>query len=249
MITGNNGGPALRLSHPTIYEPQLARAHARTCGAAALCMVYRSLGLECRQEEIWTRLTASRLAARGARACSLAADALRQGLAAVLVQAQSPWQFLLACSQAGVGVILNHRLSEPSPWGHYTVLEAIDEQAAWVHDPQFGPHRRLEREELLRLWQGCPGRTEIAGRVAIVVGRIGEPTSCVVCQRVLPYAIECPNCKHINALQPAAAIGCGIPGCVGRRWHRIYCPHCDWAESTIGIGAPDIDQLDPISIA
>jgi hypothetical protein len=205
-------------------------------------MVYRSLGFECRQEDIWARLTGGALATRGARAYRLAADALRQGLAAVVVQAESPWRLLFECAQAGVGVILNHRLSEQSPWGHYTVLVAIDEQSAWVHDPQFGPHRHLEREELLRLWQGCPGRTEIAGRVAIVIGRIDEQISCELCQSILPNAVRCSNCNQLNVLQPAVAIGCVSRDCDGRRWCRIFCPQCDWAETAIGRRSSGVDQ-------
>src|SRR5688572_8638910 len=122
-----------------IYEPQLAGLGARTCGAAALSMVYRSLGLECRQDDVWARLRISSRSRGAARAHILAADALMQGLSALVVQVRSPWAFLTECSKAGVAVILNHRLSEHSPLGHYTVLDGIEAEMAWVHDPQFGP--------------------------------------------------------------------------------------------------------------
>jgi hypothetical protein len=213
----------------SIYEPQLAGLGARTCGAAALCMIYRALGLECSQAEVWARLGGAGRSSGGARAHRLAADALGQGLAALVVQVQTPWSFLLACSEAGVGVILNHRLSQYSPWGHYTVLDQIEEETVWVHDPQFGPHRPLAREELLRLWQGAPGRTEIAGNVAIVAGRAGPQSSCSVCQRLLPMSIRCYNCHQDNRLQPDVALGCIDPACMGRRWRQLFCLNCDWS--------------------
>ena len=228
---------------PSIYEPQLAGLGARTCGAAALCMVYRSLGIECRQDDVWARLRISSQSRGAARTHTLAADALRQGLVALVVQVRSPWAFLTECSKAGVGVILNHRLSEHSPLGHYTVLDRIETETAWVHDPQFGPHRPLARDELLRLWQGSPGRTEIAGNVALVVGRIGEPTACAVCQSPVPAAIRCCNCQQENILQPAVALGCGDPSCLGRHWWRVYCPNCDWAESNIASNVARIRSI------
>lgn len=206
------------------YEPQLARPGLRTCGAAALCMVYRSLGMECQQEEVWDRLAARRRLRGGVRTCALAADAIAQGLAAVVVQTRQPWPFLSASSGAGVRVILNHRLAEHSPWGHYTVLDRIDEEAAWLHDPQLGPSRRVTRDELLRLWEGRWGRTEIAGRVAVVVGRRQAPdTVWQRCQRGLLPSADCPNCQQSIVLEPYSAFW------PERHWERIYCPRCDWS--------------------
>jgi ABC-type bacteriocin/lantibiotic exporter with double-glycine peptidase domain len=211
------------------YEPQLAEPGTRACGAAALAMAYRSLGLACSQEQIWQRI-ASRSPRAGVRANSLAADAIAQGLAAIVLQTHQPWRFLEACAAADVRVILNHRLARYSPWGHFTLLEQIEEQSIWLHDPQYGPHRCLAKEELLHLWQGCPGRTEIAGQVAIVIDqRRLEKASCLACRSDVPASLRCAHCKQQVPLQPVAVLGCFAADCPHRLWRQIFCPHCDWA--------------------
>jgi hypothetical protein len=192
-------------------------------------MAYRWLGFECSQEQIWRRIS-GRSPRAGARARSLAADGLAQGLAALVVQTHQPWPFLQACVVAGVRVILNHRLTRQSPWGHFTLLEHIDDQAIWLHDPQFGPHRCLAKEELLDLWQGCPGRTEIAGQVAVVLDvPREEPAACAACRAMLPPGIRCSHCGQAVPLRPAAALGCLAAACPRRLCERVYCPDCDWA--------------------
>jgi hypothetical protein len=192
-------------------------------------MAYRSLGLDCSQEQVWRRIC-GRAPRGGARANALAADALEQDLAAVVVQTHDPWRFLQACALADARVILNHRIARHSPWGHFTLLDEIDERTAWVHDPQFGPRRRLAKEELLGLWQGYPGRTEIAGQVAIVIDRPDDQQSnCPTCQRALPSTLPCPNCRHAVLLRPVVALGCLDPQCARRSWRQVFCARCDWA--------------------
>lgn len=209
----------------SIYEPQMTIAGARTCGAAALCMVYRSLGRECSQEEVWARLSAGGRTRGGLRTHRLAADALSQGLAALVMQATAPWQLLQTCFAAGVEVILNQRLAIDSPWGHYTVLDRIDAETAWVHDPQFGPGRPIPKAELLQLWQGFHGRSEICGNVAIVISDPPDPVN-GGCKSTC-----CPHCQQTILLHPTAALDCGRGSC--RSWSRLHCPSCDWSISAI----------------
>ncbi|MEI4861631.1 hypothetical protein Q8G41_29010, partial [Klebsiella pneumoniae] len=69
------------------YERQVNTLSPRMCGAAALCMVYRSFGVVCSQEEVWPALVApSATGVPCARTYLLCADALRRGLAAVTLQ-------------------------------------------------------------------------------------------------------------------------------------------------------------------
>src|ERR1051326_5901838 len=91
----------------------------RMCGAAALSMVYRSLGLDVYQDEIWPHIIGKN--ARGdecARTHRLAADAIGRGFAALVMQAREPWD-ILASHESGVRMILNHRPTREAWTGHY----------------------------------------------------------------------------------------------------------------------------------
>src|SRR5438445_299852 len=94
------------------YEEQADR---RACGAASLCMVYRSFGLACSQPEVWARV-----ARPGPREIprsnthQLCADALGLGLAALTLRARDPWRVLELCVRNSVRAILNYR---PTPTG------------------------------------------------------------------------------------------------------------------------------------
>ena len=71
----------VRLDLP--YERQVLSTH--TCGAAALCMVYRSFGVACSQQEVWPAIAASYTAGSfRARTYLICAHALRRGFAAVV---------------------------------------------------------------------------------------------------------------------------------------------------------------------
>lgn len=36
---------------------------------------------------------------------------------------------------------------------HYVVLVGLDDEVAWIHDPNFGPSQEIARDELLRRWR------------------------------------------------------------------------------------------------
>ena len=205
-----------------IYERQMMLAGARTCGAAALSMVYRSLGHICNQAEIWTRLCKAGRTLGGIRTYLLAADALSQHLSAAVVQAEAPWELLEVCHAAGIEVILNHRVTIQSPWGHYSVLQAINPHTAWLHDPQFGPHRPLPRDELLSLWQRGAQRSEVSGNVAVLVAL--PPASAIESAASL-----CPNCAQTIPFDLLSRLrqDSGTSPII----RRVHCPGCDWAIS------------------
>jgi len=199
------------------------------CGAAALSMVYRSLGIGGTQQEVWERIArGDRHGTRAARTHLLAHDALEQGLAALVVQAADPWQTLTRCAAAGVRAILNHRLKADSPLGHYTVLLGVEGDEAILHDPQLGPRRRLDRAELLELWRPSARRSEIPGHTLVAFSRSGPASaSCPRCGTGIPPSIPCPGCRNPIPLRPAAVLGCIEPHCPERLWQRIFCPDCD----------------------
>ncbi len=82
---------------------------ARTCGAECLTMVYRSLGKEVKQEEIWPAISKpNRFGVVSSTTHLMCQDALNRGFAAVAFQARHPLQVLRICHNLGIHAILNH---------------------------------------------------------------------------------------------------------------------------------------------
>jgi hypothetical protein len=199
-----------------------------TCGAAALCMVYRALGVPADQEEVWARLNDGDAASRRAvRTHRLATDALRQGLAALVVEAAEPWPVLEACTRHDLPVIVNHRL----PGGrttHFSVLAGLDAGEVTLNDPLAGPLQRFSRPEFQGLWLHSPTPSQSAGCFLIALARPGTADhACALCGVAVPPERTCPECGGAIPLQPALALGCSKAGCPARTWRRIWCPHCD----------------------
>ncbi len=213
----------------------------RTCGAAALAMVYGSLGLSVAQEEIWRDV--ARPDARGSRDAKthlLAGDALRRGLAAVCIEASDPWAALRAIAATGVRIVLNLRLRAGSPLGHFSVLVGIGPEAAVLHDPAAGPNRQIARDALLELWRPSEGECEATGHVLVGVGRVerGE-AACAECSRPIPRTAACPLCGERNALRPAAALGCLHTKCPLRLWRHVFCTGCGRAAGEFRAGVAE----------
>lgn len=210
------------------YQRQINRD---ACGAAALAMVYESFGVKCSQEEIWPRTACSgpgRLART--KTWLLCADALRLGFSALTIKACDPWRMLRECAAQNIRVILNHRLSNATPAGHYSVLVAIDDNHVVLHDPQLGPQRRLSHGELLDLWCRRLSDLEITGRVLLAVSQGPRaPHLCAACGYELPQVLACRGCRQAVSLSPACLLGCFSRGCEQRRWEQLFCPYCDAA--------------------
>jgi hypothetical protein len=212
------------------YEKQADTESTRMCGAACLSMVYRSFGKEVAQAAIWPVIAKqNRFGSLASTTHLMTKDALGRGLAAVAIQARHPLQALHLCQEAGIRAILNHRLQADSPQGHYTVMVHLDSQSVVLHDPYFGPSRRVSHAELLQLWQPYFANSEIAGGVLIAIaGEPGEAPACQFCHTVTPTSVECPNCKKPVRLRPAAVLGCMNPNCIARMWNSVCCPTCDF---------------------
>src|SRR5262245_29944119 len=207
------------------------------CGAAALAMVYRSLGLSCGQEELWSRVSRPRNGAPRGFTHLLCRDALGRGLCAVIVRPRDPWRTLTACLAASVRVILHHRIAADDPSGHYSVPVDIDDEGVTLHDPLLGASRRLAREELLRLWSPSGRSSEVVGNVLVAITDESDPGVCPSCEEPLPEKLACAACRFSICLRPAVAVGCLRSGCPGRRWEVCYCPSCDmtlwWLHSQV----------------
>jgi ABC-type bacteriocin/lantibiotic exporter with double-glycine peptidase domain len=210
------------------FEQQL---EPRSCGAAALCMVYRSLGVACEQSEV--HLSVTRKGQTNARTHLLACDALRRGLSALILQARSPFAILQRAQVHTSPVILNHRFQAEDLAGHYSVLVKIDSEAIILHDPLLGPGRVLPWEDFQRLWMPVWGVAETPGQVLLAISeqsrdrKTGEELSCSYCQTLLPLSRTCRRCREKVPLQPGTILGCVHDECPGRLWARVFCPWCD----------------------
>jgi hypothetical protein len=211
------------------YERQRDPASNRSCGAAALCMVYRSLGINCSQAELTAKLTRPEPYANpGARTFLLAQDALALGLSAVVLRAKDPLKTLQTCRNHSLRAILNHRPRPQSANGHFTVLVDFAGDNVVVHDPLAGPNTPIRASDLLQLWQPLGGASEITGNVLVVLARdqdSGAP--CPKCGSAIPDSIACPGCRQAIPLRPASVLGCMSPSCSARAWDALFCPLCD----------------------
>jgi len=214
------------------FERQTDAQGNRMCGAAALAMVYRSLGTTATQAEIWPRIfrrsTGGSLASATYLMCQ---DALHRGFASLAIQVKHPLQTLRVCRDSGIRAILSHRLREDLPTGHYTVLVDLDADDVVLHDPYYGPSRRLAQQALLDLWRPGYPDAEITGHVLIGVAArppAGPPSPpCPECGTVMPASVACAVCDRPIALEPSALLGCVRAGCPARMWNYLCCPSCD----------------------
>lgn len=211
------------------YEKQDDHGNGRMCGAACLSMAYRSFGKEIGQAEIWPLV--AKLNRFGSLACTthlMAKDALTRGFVALTIGARHPIQALRRCHDAGLRAILNHRLEASSATGHYTLLVDMDDTTVTLHDPTYGPARRISHAELLQLWQPQAADSEIAGGVLIAIAEKAEEIPpCEFCQTPTEPCFECVTCHNAITLQPGAVLGCMNANCIARMWNYICCPGCD----------------------
>ncbi len=221
------------MSAPSIaipYEKQVDPQTNRGCGAACLSMVYRSFGKEVPQAEIWPQIAKpNRFGSVSSSAHLMGLHALSQGFSAIVMQARHPTHVLHLCRQAGIRVILNHRLQPDSAAGHFTVLTDIDDKFVTLHDPFLGPSQRIAHADLLRVWTPGAAPSEILGNVLIAIAaEPGPDLTCEFCHTKIPARIACPRCKQAVGLRPAAALGCLREGCISRMWNYVCCPSCDY---------------------
>jgi hypothetical protein len=220
------------------YERQTDSQTGRMCGAACLRMVYGSFGRDVPQLEIWPAIAKpGPLGSLASTTHLMAQDAVNRGFGAVVTQARHPLQALRLCQEWNIRAILNHSMHPGSPAGHYSVLLDLDDKSVVLHDPFFGPSRRLSHAELLELWQPRAGNAEILGHVLIGISvETRAIPECEFCHTAMPSAVDCPRCKKPVGLRPGALLGCMRDGCIARMWNYVCCPSCDcmWTFSLNG---------------
>jgi len=211
---------------PIPYERQQDN---RSCGPACLSMVYRSLGLECTQPELWAHVGREDGFGRpSARTHLVCQDALRRGFAALVIQARDPWRLLRECPRHRARAILNQQLYPGGTRRHFAVLLHAGEDHVLVHDPWSGPDQRLRRDAYLRLWGPYPDDSPVAGHVLVAVAPgDAPPAACAACGTALPGATACPACRLTVPLRPGGLLGCADRACPAATWQRLFCPYCD----------------------
>jgi hypothetical protein len=201
------------------------------CGAAALCMVYDSLGIKTSQTEIWPRISKpDRQGNMHSKTYLQCANALDHGLHSVTIRAKDPWNVLKLCTDNSIRAILIHRPDINSTLGHSTVLLDVTSRFVTLHDPDSRPNRKIERSTMLELWLKRGDNCEIEDNVLIAISKKGsEKTSCSLCGAIIPQLTRCsnPRCNKDIPLQPLEVLGCICNACPGRTWKDIICPFCD----------------------
>lgn len=224
------------------YERQI---YERSCGAAAIVMVYKSLELNCNQEDIWRNI--SRPDSRGVlftKSCCICKHALKQGFSSIILKAKDNriWHILELCDAKSIRVIFNHRLNLKDNLGHFTVFtKIVDNRCVELHDPQYGGHQCIREVILKELLRKRSNEDEITGNILITISRKNsDRTRCELCGANIPESIDCPWCSRRIFLNPREIIGCIEKECIERNWDKIICPHCD--NSVFGHKPSDVIQ-------
>lgn len=192
------------------YEQQRDRW---SCGAASLCMVYRSLGLPAIQEEVHQRMRLDplQLLPRGRTLVELTRDPLTMGLAVIPLRAAHPWAALQTSCRSSLQIVLRHRMRIEHAGGHFSVLRDMEPDAVILHDPTEGPDFRVARERFLALWEGVLSGYESTANTLVA---IGPPDR----DNLLPC--PCPHCARMVMLGSFIEL-LRVPV-----WQEILCPWC-----------------------
>jgi len=126
----------------------------------------------------------------------MAADALKRGFSAVAI---ARGILCRCCGFAGRSEsrIVNHRVRNDSPAGHYSLLVEMDDKDVVLHDPMAGPSRKLGHAELLELWLPQHANSEIVGAMLIAIAPASRPplAKCEFCHVAIPRAVTCRDAR------------------------------------------------------
>lgn len=146
--TGSPEGqvPAPDLSQASTIDVPFVAQGPLLCGGAAAAMLERFWGARGVYGEDFRHLV--RADEGGIRASELSAAIRERGYETTSVT--SGPDAALGALASGIPPIL--LLESGVTRLHYVVLVGLEGDDAWIHDPNFGPHRRLSRGQLLEQW-------------------------------------------------------------------------------------------------
>lgn len=117
------------------------------CGGAAAAMVERFWGARGVYGHDFRHLV--REVEGGIRTSELA-SAMRERGYTVAVSSREPERAFAALADGVPPILL---LESGATRLHYVVLVGVKDDRVWIHDPNFGPRREMDREDLLRRWE------------------------------------------------------------------------------------------------
>lgn len=208
---------------------QIKKAGERTCGAAALQMVYEGIfGLSLTQEEIWEKIKAPD--GRGgmyATARDVASDVHDRKLNVMIIRSSITLNLLKHCDDDNVAIITIASVSPTDKCGHFRVVSDFNGEKIVLCDPSSGSLVSLSLGEFIELWRK-KGNGEVTGFIALVISR-GETSqyTCPVCKRIVPLTVKCGVCGNVNKLVPGSVLGCSNTQCPEVNWQHVICTFCN----------------------
>ncbi|MDX1646691.1 MAG: papain-like cysteine protease family protein [Longimicrobiales bacterium] len=139
------------------------------CGGAAAAMVERYWGTRRVYGDDYAHLVRQH---QGGIAAGDLRDELRRNGYDVHVSTGDPEAAFRMVSRGIPPILL---LTGGEPALHYVVLVGADPETAWIHDPNFGPARRLARRDLVARWEGS-NFLALAARPSRTVETAGPPS-------------------------------------------------------------------------
>lgn len=200
------------------------------CGAAALTMVYKSLGLKVTQKEVLERVVFTVDQDTGEQSCSthrMVLDSLLRRFETLHVRAINPIDMLKACQKHSVRAVTHERAGPNRLVGHATAFLGIDDHFVWQHCSALGPFRPIRHNDLLEVMAPL-GVSDIGwgNWITLISNPFVVKRSCKLCGIEIPEWVTCPECKKSFELKPSAPLGCFQEDCSGRAWLDISCPYC-----------------------
>ena len=133
-------------AHASAVDVPFVAQGSLLCGGAAAAMVERFWGAHGVYGEDFQHLVQADEG--GIRAAELSAAMQERGYIATPVTNEPD----VAFGALAIGIPPILLLESGVTRLHYVVLVGLEGDDAWIHDPNFGPHRHMSREELLDEW-------------------------------------------------------------------------------------------------
>lgn len=143
-----------------------------SCGAAALAMIYQSLGKNRLTEDVlWEKLSVERpnaqVGERYLRTLPMAESAKEFGFSyfwglAVLNNRKNALQPIREFVSRSIPVVVCQKVSEENHWGHFRVVVGVGKSFVELHDPAKDKMEKMPISRFMELW-GQTSNDEVLG--------------------------------------------------------------------------------------